>query len=122
MSKSVLLADDTAMVRTLLRQGLERDGRFRVVAEAGTGPEAVELSASLRPDAVVMDLSMPSVDGAGAIRDIHRESPDSKIIVLADGHDGGAIVVDAPDADAYLDKATAPSAISSTLISLCGTG
>ena len=67
MSKSVLLADDTATVRTLLRQGLERDGRFRVVAEAGTGPEAVELSASLRPDAVVMDLSMPTVDSAGAI-------------------------------------------------------
>jgi DNA-binding NarL/FixJ family response regulator len=117
--KSVLLADDTTTVRTLLRQGLERDGRFRVIGEAGSSSEAVELSGSLQPDAVVLDLATPVCDGAEAIRDIHRRSPNSKIIALADTGDGVTLVTQARGADACLDKATAPSTISSTLVSVC---
>lgn len=70
----------------MVRIALETDGRFRVVGEAGDGVEAIELAGSLEPDIVVLDISMPRMDGLTAIPEIHRLSPKSRILVLS-GHD-----------------------------------
>ena len=66
----VLLADDSAMARGMLRNFLEEEGDFEVVGEARHGEEAVELACSLRPDLITMDLEMPTMGGMEAIREI----------------------------------------------------
>ncbi|MCR4375015.1 MAG: response regulator transcription factor [Acidobacteria bacterium] len=78
----ILIADD----HTLMRQGLHEIctsiGGFDVVGEARTGAEAVALRAVTRPDVVLMDLAMPEMDGAEAIRRIVAEAPTARIIAL----------------------------------------
>jgi DNA-binding NarL/FixJ family response regulator len=65
---SVLLADDQAMVRSGLRALLAAERDLQVVGEAGDGAQALELSRRLRPDVVVMDIRMPTIDGVEATR------------------------------------------------------
>jgi signal transduction histidine kinase len=79
----VLLADDTAEIRSLLRIVLELDGRFEVVGEAADGHEAVQAADDLRPDVAVVDLAMPVMDGLEAIPLIRDCSPDTKVVVLS---------------------------------------
>jgi DNA-binding NarL/FixJ family response regulator len=79
----VLLADDVAEMRMLLRLTLELDGRFEVVGEATNGREAVALASFERPDAIILDLGMPVMDGFAAIPEICRACPDTKILVLS---------------------------------------
>jgi DNA-binding NarL/FixJ family response regulator len=80
---TVVLADDTPEIRTLLRLTLEDHGDIEVVGEASDGREAVEIVSSLKPDALVMDLAMPVMDGFQAIPHVRRNAPDTKIIVLS---------------------------------------
>lgn len=82
MSAKILLADDHAMFRKGLRGLLEKKG-FRVVGEAGDGREALEKARELSPDVVVMDITMPKLDGIEATRAITAESPGTKVIVLS---------------------------------------
>jgi DNA-binding NarL/FixJ family response regulator len=77
----VLLADDHALFRDGLRSVLEARG-LDVVGEAKNGREAVELSKRLRPDVVLMDLSMPELDGLAATRLILAEQPDARVVIL----------------------------------------
>ena len=77
----VLLADDHQILRDGIRRGLESAGED-VVGEANNGEEAVALALETRPDIVLMDLSMPVLDGVGAARRITDEIPDTKIVVL----------------------------------------
>jgi two-component system chemotaxis response regulator CheB len=67
---TVLVVDDSALARSMLRSALEGDGDFAVVAEAENGRQAVELCASLRPDLITMDLEMPVMGGLAAIEEI----------------------------------------------------
>jgi DNA-binding NarL/FixJ family response regulator len=77
----VLLVDDHQLLRQAVRRALE-DAGLEVVAEAGDGSEAVRLAADIAPDVVVMDVSMPVLDGVEATRRIHAASPDLPIVVL----------------------------------------
>ncbi len=77
----VLLVDDHQLLRQALRRALE-DAGMDVVAEAGDGGEAVRLVDEVRPDIVVMDVSMPVLDGVEATSRIHASHPDLPIIVL----------------------------------------
>ena len=77
----ILLADDHALFRDSLRNLLTATG-FEIVGEAGTGSEAVDLARDLRPDIVLMDLSMPGLDGLSATRLISAELPEVKVVVL----------------------------------------
>ncbi len=83
----VLLADDHRMLRDSLRRSLEEHG-FDVVGEAADGAEAVRLAQSLTPDVVLMDVSMPNLDGVEATRQIARVMPASQVVMLTMHADG----------------------------------
>ena len=78
----VLLADDHAVVRAGLKAVLGTARDIEVVGEAKNGKEAVELAARLKPDVVVMDLSMDEMDGAEATRVIIASEPTSRVLIL----------------------------------------
>ena len=77
----ILLVDDHALFRDGLHSVLEARG-MEVVGEAKNGREAVELNKRLRPDVVLMDLSMPELDGLAATRLILAEQPDARVVIL----------------------------------------
>jgi DNA-binding NarL/FixJ family response regulator len=77
----VLLCDDHQLLRQAVRRALE-DAGMEVVAEAADGSEAVRLAADVMPDVIVMDVSMPVLDGVEATRRIHADAPDLPIVVL----------------------------------------
>jgi DNA-binding NarL/FixJ family response regulator len=80
---SVLLADDHAVVRQGLRMLLQTESGIDIVGEAENGTQAVELAEELKPAVVLMDVAMPSMNGAQASRQIRRASPASRILVLS---------------------------------------
>ena len=81
---NVLLVDDHAATRTFLKRLLQAND-LRVVGEAANGLEAVRQCQQLRPDVVVLDVSMPLLNGFEAAQQIAQVSPDSKIVFLT-GH------------------------------------
>jgi NarL family two-component system response regulator LiaR len=84
---SVLLVDDHAMVRSGVRAFLVTQPDLAVVAEAGSGDEAVKLAAQFVPDVILMDLIMPGMDGVEATRRVKQVSPRSQIVVLTSYHE-----------------------------------
>src|SRR3712207_4766742 len=82
----VIVADDDALVRRVVRDALQRAG-IVVIAEAGSGREAIELTLYYKPDVVLMDLVMPGIDGIAATREIVAGLPDTKIVVLSSSDD-----------------------------------
>jgi DNA-binding NarL/FixJ family response regulator len=85
---SILIADDHAVVRRGVRTLLEVRAEWKICGEAGTGREAIEKARKLRPDLVLLDLTMPETDGLEAIPQILGVSPSTKILVLT-MHDSG---------------------------------
>ncbi len=79
----VLLVDDHALVREGIRSLLQLYEDIEVVGEAGDGAEAIQKTRELEPDIVVMDISMPSMGGVEATRQILKEKPVAKIVVLS---------------------------------------
>jgi DNA-binding NarL/FixJ family response regulator len=80
---SVILVDDHNLVRRGFRRLLEDDAGISVVGEAGDGHEAIELVTSLKPDVVVMDFALPSMNGAVATRRIRELSPSTAVLILS---------------------------------------
>ena len=80
---SVLLVDDHALVRRGFRRMLEDEPGIRVVGEAGDGHEAVEAERALRPDVVVMDFALPSMNGAVAARRMLESNPTLAVLILS---------------------------------------
>ena len=83
----LLLADDHRMLRDSLRRSMEEHG-FDVVGEAADGAEAVQMALALEPDVVLMDVSMPNLDGVEATRQISRVVPGSQVVMLTMHADG----------------------------------
>ena len=108
----VLIVDDHAIVRTGLAQLLGTTDDLRLVGEAGDGTQAVRLAAELRPDVVLMDLSMPGVDGVAATARILADNPDTHVLVLTSFSDQTRIL-DAlhAGAEGYLLKHAEPETI-----------
>ncbi|HSJ24725.1 MAG TPA: response regulator transcription factor [Longimicrobiales bacterium] len=88
-SLTLVLADDHEVVRAGLRALLDASAGMRVVAEAGTGRQAVALAMELQPDVVIMDVSMPDMDGAAATEEIRRNCPAVRVLALT-AHDDRA--------------------------------
>ncbi len=104
---SVFLVDDVPELRELIRYGLEGDDDFVVVGEAGDGRAAIEGIAETEPDAVLLDLSMPDMDGLEAIPEIRRGRPDIAIVILS-GFAAARMERKAVErgADGYVEKGT----------------
>ena len=86
MSLRILVVDDHAVVRRGVRSLLESHEGWEVCGEATTGREAVEQSRTLRPDVVVMDLSLPELNGLDATRQILKDGPGVEVLVLTMHH------------------------------------
>lgn len=116
---SVVLVDDTPEIRNLLRRGLELLGGFEVVDEAGDGLQGIQKVTEHRPDAVLLDLAMPVMDGLQAIPEIRTAVPRTKIVILS-GFDENRMGEDAmaAGAHAYLSKGVPVTKIASVLRAL----
>ncbi len=79
----VVIADDHNLVRQGIRALLEKENYIQVIGEAGTGSEAIELAESLKPDVIVMDISMPRMDGAQATERILGLDTPTEVIILS---------------------------------------
>ncbi|HEY2980851.1 MAG TPA: response regulator transcription factor, partial [Anaerolineales bacterium] len=87
----ILIADDHGLIREGLRSSLESRPGWIVCAEATTGRKAVEHALKLRPDIVILDISMPELNGLEAARQIHQALPRTEILVLT-MHDSDELV------------------------------
>jgi two-component system, chemotaxis family, chemotaxis protein CheY len=82
MGKSILIVDDSSIMRKMIRQTLEKENHS-VIGEAKNGKDGVELYKSLRPDIVTMDITMREMDGFAAAREILGFDPEAQIIFLS---------------------------------------
>lgn len=120
-SFSVLVADDDADVRVLLRTALRRDGRFTVVAEAADGAAAVEAAREHAPDLVLLDLAMPGLGGLEAIPLVRAASPGSRIVVVS-GFPGDRLesVTTSRGAVGYVEKGLSPKQTVRDVLAVAG--
>jgi two-component system response regulator NreC len=88
----VLLADDHNLIRAGLRRVVESQPEFTVAGEAEDGRQAVAMAESLKPDVVVMDIGMPSLNGIEAARQIRAAQPDTQIVMLSMHSDEGYVL------------------------------
>jgi DNA-binding NarL/FixJ family response regulator len=113
----VLLVDDVADLRFMLRLNLEGSGRFRVVGEAGNGAEGVELARAHQPDLVLLDIAMPIKDGLEALPEIREVSPSSRVVILSSfGEQRYGEQATRLGASAYVEKTLAPDALVARLV------
>src|SRR4030042_780396 len=78
----IVLADDHPLLRKALKDLLEKETDFAIVGEAGDGEEAVKLATEISPDVVIMDISMPNLDGLQATQQIKARCPNVAVLVL----------------------------------------
>jgi two-component system response regulator NreC len=106
----ILLADDHVTVRQGLKMLIESQGDMTVVSEASDGTAAVEQARALRPDVVVMDISMPGMNGLVATRTLKQVQPDAVIVILTrHGDDAYLQELLRAGADGYVLKQSAAS-------------
>lgn len=111
----VLLCDDVASMRVALRAVLDLREGVEVVGEARNGDEAVERAAELRPDVVLLDLTMPGKDGLAALPELRRAAPEARIVILS-GHEGRPVEEAARrGAERFLLKTSDPDAIAAAV-------
>lgn len=82
MAVRILIADDDAAIRRLLRRLIENHAGWQVCGDAHDGQDAVDKSAQLSPDVVVLDLAMPQMNGLQAAREISKSLPDVPLLLL----------------------------------------
>ncbi len=110
----ILIADDTTLMRKLLAMALSQMDGFEVVGEAVDGREAIDLVEKLRPDVVLMDLSMPGMNGVRAIERLAGSHPYVKTILIT-GHDDLASLGRQVGATEYLNKDCTPEMLAATI-------
>ena len=101
MPKCILIVDDHAYVRKIIRDFLENESEFEVCGEAVDSYDAIQKARDLNPDLIILDLSMPQMNGIEAARVLKRILPQTPIVMLtshrpsAFGHDAHAAGIDA---------------------------
>lgn len=115
----ILVAEDDEAFLDALAAALEEDGRFVVAGRARNGREAVDLAARVWPDAVVMDIEMPELDGVEATRRLQAELPGVPVLAIS-GHDYEERVLEIREAGAvdYVRKARVDQELADALASL----
>lgn len=115
----VVLVDDMIELRAMIRLTLERSGHFQVVGDAGDGRAAITVAADARPDIVLLDVSMPVMDGLEALPHLRSAAPDSLVVMLS-GFSEARLGADAEagGAAAYLEKGLAPQALVDRLLEI----
>lgn len=81
--KKIIIVDDVEWIRIILRGLIEKDKRYKVVAEAGNGIEAVHHYRVHAPDIVLMDMNMPVLNGLEALKTIKEMDPDARVIIVS---------------------------------------
>ena len=119
MKAKILLVDDHDIVRKGIRANL--DGQYEICAEATNGKEAVEQALELMPDIILMDVSMPVMNGLEATRQIRKLNIPAKIVILT-MHDTAQILKSAREAgaDACLSKTSGTAQLLRTISDLMG--
>jgi DNA-binding NarL/FixJ family response regulator len=121
MRMTILIVDDNAQVRALLRGLVAQEPACQVVGEAEDGAEAIRLAQALRPDIVLLDLTMPRVNGLEALRRIKGERPETTgIIVTVHAEDAYRRAAADGGAAAFLLKKTLVTVLLPTLQRLRG--
>ena len=117
----MVLCDDAAQLRELTRYGLEQTSVVRVVGEAGDAATGIRRTAELRPDCVLLDLSMPGMDGLEAIPLLREASPETAIVVFS-GFAAERLEPTALElgADRYVQKGSDFDDLRRAVIAACG--
>lgn len=82
MANGILIVDDAAFMRMMIRDVLTKNG-YEILGEAENGQKAIEKFKELNPDLVIMDITMPEVDGIQAVKEIKKISPDAKVVMCS---------------------------------------
>ncbi len=105
----IMIADDHAIVREGLKRIIEEDRELELVAEAGNGHEALRLARELRPQVILLDISMPERSGLDALSDIKKACPGARVLILSmHPEEQYAIRCLKQGADGYMTKESAP--------------
>lgn len=106
---TIVLIDDQAIVRAAFKSLLERITHFRVVGDAGDARSGIEIVQKLRPDVVVLDITMPGLSGIDAVAPLKKAAPQTRVL-MASQHEGMKFVQQAlqAGADGYLSKDSEP--------------
>jgi DNA-binding NarL/FixJ family response regulator len=115
----ILVAEDDEVYLDALAAALESDERFTVAGRARNGREALDLAVRLRPDAVVMDIEMPELDGVEATRRLQADRPGLPVVAIS-GHEYEERVLEIREAGAvdYVRKSRVSSELADALASL----
>ena len=120
MGERVLIVDDHPLTREALASLLTQHG-FEVVGQAADGGEAIALASRLRPDLVLLDLTMPAMDGLTALPFVREASPESEVVVLtASGTEENLLAAIRGGAAGYLLKSEPPERIADFLRGVAG--
>lgn len=121
MEATILIVDDHAQLRALMRAIVAEASDLRVVGEAGDGAEAMRLVAARRPAVVLLDLAMPGVNGLEVLQWMKVEHPETKVIIVTvHTEDAYRQAAEASGADAFLLKKTLGTDLLPTIRRLCG--
>ena len=88
----VLIVDDHPLMLDALRDAIEIDKNFEIIGEGSDGQEAIELAGTLKPEVILMDLSMPLLNGIEATKQILRENPEIKILAITSSGDDETVI------------------------------
>lgn len=83
MATRVLIVDDAAFMRMMIRDILTKDGNFEVIGEAENGQVGIDKYMELKPDVVTLDITMPVLDGIGCLKAIKEKDPSAKAVMCS---------------------------------------
>jgi len=119
---AVLVCDDAADMRALLRDALDADPRLRVVGEAADGAATLALAAELQPDVVLLDIGMPGPEAGEVVAGVRRAAPGAAIVVLSGYGPERLDPHAASEVHAHLPKTTDLESVRRTLRAAGGAG